>query len=56
MSAVDVQQPDAAAHPEFAAAAFTHAVMRPGELLFIPAGCWHFVKSLTSSISVNFWF
>lgn len=27
-----------------------------GEMLYIPKGWWHFVESLTKSISVSFWF
>ena len=30
-------------------------ILYPGDLLFIPAGWWHEVKSLDISISVNFW-
>lgn len=56
ISAVDVQSPDPQRFPAFSAAEFMHAVMRPGDVLFIPAGCWHFVKGLSTSISVNFWF
>jgi len=28
----------------------------PGDALFIPAGCWHFVKSLSVSASISFVF
>lgn len=31
------------------------AILEPGDLLFIPAGWWHEVKSLDVSMSVNFW-
>ena len=34
----------------------TAAVIGPGDGLFIPAGCWHHVRSLTPSWSINFWF
>ena len=30
-------------------------VLGPGDALFIPAGWWHYVTSLSVSISVNFW-
>jgi hypothetical protein len=30
-------------------------ILHPGDLLFIPSGWWHEVKSLDKSISVNFW-
>lgn len=56
ISNVDVEAPDLTAHPAFANATFTQAVLQPGEVLFIPARCWHYVRSLSTSISVNFWF
>jgi hypothetical protein len=31
------------------------SILEPGDLLFIPSGWWHEVKSLDLSISVNFW-
>jgi lysine-specific demethylase 8 len=31
-------------------------VLGPGDALFIPRGWWHYVRSLSSSIGVNFWF
>ena len=35
----------------------THAdcVLEPGQMLFIPPGWWHYVKSTTVSFSVSFW-
>lgn len=56
LSPVDVAAPDLARYPRFADASFSEAVLRPGELLFIPAKTWHYVRSLTTAISVNFWF
>ena len=31
-------------------------VLGPGDGLFIPAGCWHHVRSLSTAFSVSFWF
>ena len=31
-------------------------ILREGEMLFIPRGWWHYVRSLSSSFSVSFWF
>ena len=31
-------------------------VLGPGEGLFIPAGCWHHVRSLSPTMSISFWF
>lgn len=56
ISSVAVEAPDACRYPHFAEARYTHTVLGPGETLFIPARCWHFVMALTTSISVNFWF
>ena len=58
ISAVDVEAPDFQAHPRFAASAdsLLETVLGPGDALYIPAGWWHFVRSLTPSLTVNFWF
>lgn len=58
ISAVDVEAPDLALHPRFAEASGTHldAVLGPGDALYIPAGWWHYVRSITPSFTVNFWF
>ena len=29
--------------------------LNAGDMLFIPRGWWHFVKSLSNSISVSYW-
>ena len=42
--------------PLLAEATFTEAVLGPGDALFIPAGWWHYVRSLSTSFSVNYWF
>lgn len=56
VSAVNAEQPDLRRFPLFADAEYTEAVLAPGEMLFIPARCWHFVRSLTPSFSLSFWF
>jgi [protein]-arginine 3-hydroxylase / protease len=56
VSEVCVEAPDLAKHSMFHSAAFSHAIMRPGDLLFIPARYWHYLRSTSTSISVNFWF
>jgi hypothetical protein len=55
VSAVDVEAPDADAHPLFARATPFDAVLGPGDALVIPRGWWHYVRALTASASVNFW-
>lgn len=34
---------------------YYEAVVGPGECLYIPAGWWHYIESLTASYSVSFW-
>ena len=50
-----VEAPDLVAFPRFAEAKFEETVLRPGDVLFMPRGMWHYVRGLTTSFSVNFW-
>jgi hypothetical protein len=34
---------------------YYEAIVGPGECLYIPAGWWHYIESLTASYSVSFW-
>lgn len=54
-SQVQVEDPDYTAFPAFRDAAYVECVLREGEMLFIPPRYWHFVKSLSTSFSVSFW-
>jgi len=54
-SEVDVEHVDAERFPLFADTPCFECVLEPGQMLYIPPGWWHFVKSLTSSFSVSFW-
>jgi len=54
-SPVDVEHPDPNRHPRFAHATPREIIMRPGEMLFIPASWWHYLRALEPSISLNFW-
>lgn len=56
LSAVDVECPDLEVFPLFEKARYTEVVLAPGEMLFIPARCWHYVRSLSTSFSASFWF
>ena len=42
--------------PALKDATYTEAVLGPGDALYIPAGVWHYVRSLETSLSVNYWF
>lgn len=41
---------------QFKEAEYVECVLGPGECLYIPVGWWHYVRSLTPSFSVSFWF
>ncbi|EMD68066.1 hypothetical protein GGP41_001639 [Bipolaris sorokiniana] len=42
--------------PGFEDAAYVEEILGPGECLYLPVGWWHYVRSLTPSFSVSFWF
>ncbi|KAL4659023.1 lysine-specific demethylase 8 isoform X1 [Arapaima gigas] len=54
-AAVDVEKPDSARFPAFATAPYQECVLHPGDVLFIPARHWHYVRALDLSFSVSFW-
>jgi len=54
-SQVDVDVPDLEEHPGFASLVATECILQPGQMLFIPPGWWHYVKALSVSFSVSFW-
>jgi ribosomal protein L16 Arg81 hydroxylase len=58
ISSVDVEAPDLRKHPLYAAvsAQYVDTVLGPGDALYIPAGWWHYVRAVTPSFTVNFWF
>lgn len=41
--------------PLFREAAYVETILEEGECLYIPVGWWHYVRSLTVSFSVSFW-
>ncbi|MCJ1427900.1 hypothetical protein MMC29_005806 [Sticta canariensis] len=41
--------------PLFRTASYQETILNEGECLYIPAGWWHYVRSLTVSFSVSFW-
>jgi hypothetical protein len=41
--------------PEFSDAVYVEGILEEGECLFIPRGWWHYVRSLSASFSVSFW-
>jgi hypothetical protein len=56
-SDVDAEGADARAAAALAAAGarLMEGLLAPGDALYIPRGAWHYVRSLTPAMSVNFW-
>ena len=54
-SPVRVEKYDADEHANFAQARGQHAVLGPGDALYIPRGWFHYVRSMSTSISLNYW-
>jgi ribosomal protein L16 Arg81 hydroxylase len=52
---VDVDHPDHARFPRLREAEMFVAELGPGDVIYIPRGWWHHVRTLELSISVNFW-
>ena len=53
-SEVDCEHPDLENYPLFRETSRMQVVLEPGQMLFIPVGWWHHVRSLDISISVSF--
>ncbi|MBX7099320.1 MAG: cupin-like domain-containing protein [Myxococcaceae bacterium] len=47
--------PDHARFPKFAQAKVQEAVLKPGDMLFVPRYWWHSVAALSLSININTW-
>ncbi|WP_407313562.1 cupin-like domain-containing protein [Pseudomonas sp. nanlin1] len=47
--------PDYTAFPKAEQVLFIEVNLKPGDILFLPEGWFHEIKSLTSSLSINFW-
>ncbi len=45
---------DYARFPLLRNARIMDVILEPGEILFLPVGCWHFVKGLDMSITMTF--
>jgi hypothetical protein len=42
--------------PEFSRAEYVDCILEEGDCLYIPLGWWHYIRSLSPSFSVSFWF
>ena len=54
-SQVDVEAEDKSQWPLLQKANFNDLLLGPGEAVYIPPKCWHYVRSLSVSFSVSFW-
>ncbi len=52
---VDMDAPNSERFPDFEGLVHADCVLEPGEMLYIPPKWWHYVKSLSVSFSVSFW-
>jgi len=56
-SQINIEDPNAFVdYPELKLAKYYDILLEPGMMLYIPPKWWHFVKSLSPSFSVSFWF
>lgn len=55
VSHVDLANPDFGRFPLFRQATPLEVVLEPGDMIFVPAFWWHYVRSRTISVSVNRW-
>jgi hypothetical protein len=51
---VDVGNPDLQLHPKFVKAQGYEVILEPGDVLFIPIFWWHYIETVSTSISVNY--
>jgi lysine-specific demethylase 8 len=55
-SRVDPEHLDVERFPRFRRARVFSTVVGPGDVLYIPRGWWHYLRSETPSVSINHWF
>jgi lysine-specific demethylase 8 len=55
-SMVDPEHLDTARFPRFLKASVLECVVGPGDVVYIPRGWWHYLRSESPSISINHWF
>jgi lysine-specific demethylase 8 len=56
MSNLDCEREDFAQHLLAKDCPYKEVLLLPGDCLYIPSRHWHYVRSLSTSISVNYWF
>jgi Cupin-like domain len=55
-SRIDLAELDLARFPRLKDVTLYAGTVRPGDMVFIPRGCWHDMRSRTPSVSLNHWF
>ncbi|KAI7878933.1 Clavaminate synthase-like protein [Lichtheimia hyalospora FSU 10163] len=55
-SQIDVEHPDQETFPLVNKAEYLECILQQGELLYMPPRWWHYIRSLSTSFSVSFWF
>ncbi len=53
-SQIDMENIDYERYPLFKNANVMELILEPGEVLFLPVGCWHYVRGLDISITMSF--
>ena len=54
-SQIDLDAPDLARFPDFEGLPFLDTILSEGQMLYIPPEWWHYVRSVSISFSVSFW-
>lgn len=54
-SSVDAERVDALRFPLARDLPYWEGILTPGSMLYIPPNCWHYIRSLSVSFSVSFW-
>lgn len=55
-SQVDLADVDLERFPRLRDVTFYNSTVEPGDVLYIPRGCWHDLRACTPSVSINHWF
>lgn len=53
---VDIDNPDLERFPKFKDAKCVQGIVHPGDVLYLPPYWFHYVASLDTTVSVNFWY
>jgi lysine-specific demethylase 8 len=54
-SPIDPQNHDLAKYPLFDRTTCIEAILKPGEILYIPIFWWHQARAITTAINLNMW-